>query len=122
MAGAGSLVTHTCELGFYFVDTINSRSKVQQQNLSMMRELNNVLNKEGANALAKGISATYYGSVLYGFSYFFTYPFLKKKFHEPFEKRNQLPLLYFMSALVSEYLGLLLYFPYETVKVRMQAK
>ena len=30
MAGAGSLVTHTCELGFYFVDTINSRSKVQQ--------------------------------------------------------------------------------------------
>jgi hypothetical protein len=36
MAGAGSLVTHTCELGFYFVDTINSRSKVQQQNLSMM--------------------------------------------------------------------------------------
>ena len=87
-----------------------------------MRELNNVLHKEGANALAKGISATYYGSVLYGFSYFYTYPFLKKKFHDPFDKRDKLPLLYFMSALVSEYLGLLLYFPFETVKVRMQAK
>ena len=28
LAGAGSLVTHTCELTFYLVDTVNSRSKV----------------------------------------------------------------------------------------------
>ena len=60
--------------------------------------------------------------MLYGFSYFFTYPYLKKKFSKTFEKHDQLPLLYFLSGMFSEYLGLLIYFPFETVKVRMQAK
>jgi hypothetical protein len=44
-----------------------------------MRLLNNVLEAEGANAFAKGISATYYGSVFYGFSYFYSYSWLKVK-------------------------------------------
>ena len=37
MAAAGSLVTHTCELTFYLVDTVNSRSKISQESLSMMK-------------------------------------------------------------------------------------
>lgn len=120
LAGAGSLVTHICELSFYLGDTINSKSKVSQDSLSMMRMLNNVLKEEGANGLAKGISATYYGSVLYGMTYFYTYPYLKKKGHAFFEKHNKLPLLYFLCGIVAEYSGLLLYYPFETVKVRFQ--
>ncbi len=54
----------------------------------MMRLLNNVLRQEGANALARGISATYYGSVFYGFTYFYTYPYLKKKGYRTFEKNG----------------------------------
>jgi hypothetical protein len=84
IAAAGSLTTHLVEMGFYFGDTINSRSKIQQESLSMMRLLNTVLQEEGANALCKGINATYYGSVLYGFSYFFTYSSLKVKGHDYF--------------------------------------
>jgi hypothetical protein len=87
----------------------------------MMRLLNTVLQEEGANALCKGMNATYYGSVLYGFSYFYTYCALKVKGHDFFEKRNKLPLLYFCSGVVAEYLALLVYFPYETVKVRLQS-
>jgi len=83
-----------------------------------MRLLNNVLKAEGANGLAKGVSATYYGSIFYGFTYFYTYGFLKSKGHDWFEKHNKLPLLYFLSGFIAEYAGLLLYFPFETVKVR----
>lgn len=121
LAAAGSLMTHCVEMAFYFGDTINSRSKVNQESLSMMRLLNNVLQAEGVNAFAKGINATYYGSVFYGFSYFYTYTSLKVIGHDRFERHNKLPLLYFLSGVVSEYAALLLYFPFETVKVRLQS-
>ena len=85
----------------------------------MMRLMNNVLQAEGANALARGMSATYYGSVFYGVSYFYTYTKLKVIFHDFFERHNKLPMLYFLSGIVAEYSALLLYFPFETVKVRL---
>ena len=119
IAAAGAVMVQFVELAYYFGDTLNSRSKVHQESLSLMRLLNNVLEAEGANAFAKGISATYYGSVFYGFSYFYSYSWLKVKGNDIFEKHNKLPLLYFLSGFVSEYAALLLYFPFETVKVRM---
>lgn len=118
IAAAGSLMVNFVELSFYFGDTINSKSKVAQESISFLKLLNNVLREDGANALTRGISLTYYGSIFYGGSYFYTYPWLKVKGHDWFEKRDSLPLLYFLSGYVSEYVALLLYFPFETVKVR----
>ena len=118
IAGAGSLMVNFVELSFYFGDTINSRSKVAQESRSVLNMRNNVLKQDGANALTRGISVTYYGSIFYGASYFYTYPWLKIKGHDWFEERGSLPLLYFLSGYVSEYVALLLYFPFETVKVR----
>ena len=106
------------ELSFYIGDTINSKSKVAQESISFMKLLNNVLKEEGANALTRGINVTYYGSIFYGGSYFYTYPWLKVQGHDFLEKRNSLPILYFLSGVVSEYVALLFYFPFETVKVR----
>lgn len=118
IAAAGSLMVNFVELSFYLGDTINSRSKVAQESLSFLNMLNNVLKQDGANALTRGISVTYYGSIFYGGSYFYSYPWLKKQGHDWFKERESLPLLYFLSGYLSEYLALLLYFPFETVKVR----
>ena len=60
--------------------------------------------------------------MFYGFSYFYTYCSLKKLGHKTFEDNHKLPLLYFLSGIVAEYAALLLYFPFETVKVRMQSE
>ena len=80
-----------------------------------------MITKDGATALVRGMSVTYYGSIFYGGSYFFTYPYFKMKGAELFKVNNDSPsksLLYFMSGFLSEYIALLLYFPFETVKVR----
>ncbi len=122
LAGAGSIMVNIVELTFYFGDTINSKSKVAQESISFMKLLNNVLKQDGANALWRGVSVTYYGSIFYGGSYFYTYPWLKIKGHDLFERHNKLPLLYFLSGFISEYIALLLYFPFETVKVRFQTQ
>ena len=122
LAAAGSLMTQIAELSFYYMDTINSRSKISAESISMIRMLRNVINEEGAKALFRGITATYYGSTFYGFSYFFSYPWLKKQGHDFFASRNALPLLHLGSGFVSEYLALLLYYPFETIKVRLQTK
>lgn len=122
LAAAGSVMTQISELSFYCLDTINSRSKISTESISMMRMLRNVINEEGATALFRGIAATYYGSMFYGFTYFFSYPWLKKKGHDFFSSRNALPLLHLGSGFVSEYLALLLYYPFETIKVRLQTK
>lgn len=79
--------------------------------------------KDGATALVRGASVTYYGSIFYGGSYFYTYPWFKKRGNEMFygddlNKEKSRSMLYFMSGFISEYIALLLYFPFETVKVR----
>jgi O-antigen/teichoic acid export membrane protein len=121
IAAAGSLTTHLVEMSFYFGDTINSRAKVQFDSLSIMRMLNTVLREEGAKALCQGIGATYYGSAFYGLSYFYTYCKLKVLGHDFFDRHNKMPLLYFLSGVVAEYSALFLYYPFETVKVRLQS-
>lgn len=117
-------MTHFVETMFYPLDTINSNSKVCQESLSLMKQFNAVLKQDGANGFIRGMSVTYYGSIFYGGSYFFTYPWFKVKGKELFysnERQSHPPtLLYFMSGFVSEYIALLLYFPFETVKVRFQ--
>jgi hypothetical protein len=118
LAGAGSLMVNIVETSFFCLDTINSRSKVCEESISFIKLLNNTLKQDGANALMRGISVTYYGSIFYGGSYFYTYPWFKIQGHDYFEKHDKLPLLYFLSGFVSEYVALLLYFPFETVKVR----
>jgi len=73
------------------------------------------------NGFARGISATYYGSVPYGFIYFYSYSWLKVKGNKLFDGYKNQSLIYFTAALLSEYASLLIYFPFETVKVRFQS-
>ena len=80
-----------------------------------------VFTQDGANALCRGWSVTYYGSIAYGGSYFFMYPWLKVKGSQLTSKKEHLPFVYFLSGMIAEYAALLVYFPFETVKVRIQS-
>jgi len=82
-----------------------------------MKQMNKTITQEGATALIRGWSVTCYGSIFYGGTYFFAYPFLKLKLSQKFP--DHLPIVYFVSGFISEYTALLLYFPFETVKVRI---
>ena len=121
MGAAGSLMTNFVEISFYLLDTVNTRSKIMDESISSLKLLDNVLKEEGATALVRGVSATYYGSVLYGGVYFYSYTWLKCKGHE-FVSQTYLPLLHFCSGFVSEYSALTLYYPFEKIKVRLQTQ
>lgn len=122
MGAAGSIVVLLNETTFYLLDTVNCRSKVDQESISMLKILNETIKKEGTLALYRGISVTFFGSIIYGFFYFHFYPLLKMTFHDFFEKRGALPLLYFASGCISDFLSLIIYYPFETIKVRFQTK
>ena len=47
-----------------------------------------VVKNEGFKALTRGISAAYYGSIVYGMVYFSLYKTVKAKWRDFFEKRN----------------------------------
>ena len=88
----------------------------------MLKILNETIKKEGTLALYRGVSVTFFGSIIYGFFYFHFYPLLKMTFHDFFERKGALPLLYFASGCISDFLSLIIYYPFETIKVRFQTK
>jgi hypothetical protein len=122
MGAAGSIVVLLNETTFYLLDTVNCKSKVECESISMLKLVGETIKKEGATALFRGISSTFFGSIIYGLFYFHLYPFIKTTFHDSFEQRNALPLLYFMSGCISDFLSLIIYYPFETIKVRYQTK
>lgn len=121
MAAAGSLLTNLMEVGFYPLDTLNTQSKISEQSISLRQQMSKVFTQDGMNALCRGWSVTYYGSIAYGASYFFMYPWLKVKGSQLTKKKEYLPFVYFLSGMIAEYGALLIYFPFETVKVRIQS-
>ncbi len=77
---AGASANCICEMSFHFFDTINTRTKVHHSPISSILMITKIWSKEGVYGFAKGISATFYGSLLSGFVYFTFYKFLKETF------------------------------------------
>lgn len=84
MGAAGSIVVLLNETTFYFLDTVNCKSKVEQESISLLRLINETIRREGPTALYRGFSSTFFGSIFYGFFYFHFYPFMKSTFHDFF--------------------------------------
>jgi hypothetical protein len=77
LGAAGSISCMACETVFYFVDTLNMRSKVSTHSISVRRLISHIIRTEGVRGFFKGASAAYYGSLFYGFSYFSIYKAVK---------------------------------------------
>ena len=104
----------------FLLDTLNSRAKVNYSSEAV--QLQNIIRYEKPQALYRGFSAAFYGSLIYGYAYFYVYKQIKVGLRHYFESIGNIPLLYFCSAALSECLSLGFYYPLDLVKVRMQAR
>ena len=59
------------------------RSKVLDSNKHFLAMFKEIVKYEGIHGLTKGIQASFYGAIIYGFTYFYFY----KKFKEIYKKR-----------------------------------
>ena len=78
---AGSLANMLCECSFHFVDTLNIRIKVDENknkwSKSTIQNIKSIYKADGISGFGKGISACFYGSLLWGVTYFILYKNIK---------------------------------------------
>lgn len=125
IGAAGSLTMLLGESAFYCIDAINMRSKVHQgENIGIRQLVREILQKEGLRGLYRGYSASYYSSICYGYMYFYLYKGLKMEMKEYIQPNSpgMFAAIYASASTIAEVLALLVYYPYELVKVRLLTK
>ena len=119
---AGSLATMMCDCGFHIIDTVNIRAKVADGTVakkSTFDQIRLIYAKEGAYGFGRGFSACFYGSIMYGLTYFYMYKTLKLKLFERFGDEISPTTVYFVSAMLAECVTILVLFPYDLIKCRI---
>lgn len=125
---AGSLANMLCETNFHVIDTINTRMKVRSGDQNAKTRANTIdfikkiYQKEGPYGFGKGISACFYGSILSGFTYFYLYKKVKLLIHEHLGNKVKPAATYLMASVVADVFTILLCFPYDLIKCRIQSK
>ena len=122
MGVAGSLANVIIESLFHFADTVNVRAKTSDGNDSSLKVVKKIYQREGIIGFGRGFSACFYGSVFCGFIYFSLYKFFKKEFKEYFGDAMSFQKVVFMASWVAELFTLLVYYPYDLFKCRLQSK
>jgi hypothetical protein len=122
MGVAGSLANLAVESSFHFVDTVNVRAKLSDSNESSLKMVKRIYNKEGIVGFSRGFSACFYGSAACGFIYFSLYKLFKVHFKELFGDQYNIAWVYFTASFVAEFFTLLVYYPYDLIKCRLQSK
>lgn len=81
-----------------------------------------IYNKEGVFGFGRGFSACFYGSIFCGFAYFFLYKSIKLQLYETFGREVNPTLVFLCASVLAESLTLLVHFPYDLIKCRLQSK
>lgn len=63
----------------------------------------------------------YYGSIICGFIYFSSYKFLKNYLKDYFDK-DSIAAMVFVASFIAEFFTLIVYYPYDLIKCRLQSK
>ena len=124
MGMAGSLANIICDTSFHLVDTVNIRSKAVQsgKSESMYGLMRRIYMKEGIYGFGKGFSACFYGAAAAGFMYFSLYKWLKTVFKDNLVSETfDMALCYMLASLTAESITLLVQYPYDLVKCRLQS-
>ena len=119
---AGSLANVLVECGFHFVDTINVRTKVSESNDTSLKMMKKIYMKEGIIGFSRGFSACFYGSIACGFIYFSLYKIFKSYFRDYFGSNVNMAWVFFSASFVAEFFTLLVYYPFDLIKCRLQSK
>ena len=81
-----------------------------------------IYKKEGLYGFGKGFSACFYGSVVCGFTFFYLYKTIKLQIYDIFGFEVNPTLVFFTASIAAECLTIIVYFPYDLVKCRLQTK
>ena len=124
IGAAGTLISLLGESVCYPIEAVNQKCKALTSNVSFTRMVREVLCNEGISGLYKGYICFYYSAITSGFLYFYVYKGLKTYMKEKIrpESRSSAALVYAFASSIAECLSLLIYYPYEVVKVRMLTK
>ena len=122
MGVAGSLANLSVEAMFHFADTVNVRAKTSDGNDSSLKIVQKIYRKEGLYGFGRGFSACFYGSVACGFIYFSLYKLFKVYFREWLGEDTNPAAVYFGASFVAEFFTLLVYYPFDLIKCRLQSK
>ena len=125
MAAAGSITVLIGESSFYFIDAVNTRTKILSKNEPFHKMLTSIIKAEGIRGgLYKGYTASYYSSLQYGFIYFYLYKSLKVSMKNHFDPKtpSAKAAIYATASTVAEVIALTVYYPYELIKVRLLTK
>ena len=118
MGVAGSLANTAVEAAFHFADTVNVRAKTTSGNASSLHILTSIYRQEGLTGFTRGFSACFYGSVFCGFLYFSLYKLFKLHLSGYLTP----PPLFFVASFIAELFTLLVYYPFDLIKCRLQSK
>eukprot|EP00347_Sterkiella_histriomuscorum_P012966 403366531 len=120
IGAAGSLTILLQESLFYCIDAINIRSKQIHENLKFHQMVKRIYTNDGIYGLYKGYTATFYSSTVSGYYYFYMYKGIKmymKDHYQPKTARGN-AMIYASASVIAEMLALMIYYPYEMIKVR----
>jgi len=121
MGVAGSLANLVVESMFHFVDTVNVRAKLSDKSISSLNMARKIYLKEGIYGFSKGFSACFYGSVACGFIYFSLYKLFKSHFKDYLGDSYNIAWTFFLASFVAEFFTLIVYYPFDLVKCRLQS-
>jgi len=110
------------DFSLHAVDTINVRLKSTHADITVKEMSKRIHKKYGIRGFFNGLSATICGSITGGFVYFTAYMMMKnimKKFIPHEEEFIFLRNLF--SAGLTEFVALIVFYPFEMVKTRMQS-
>jgi len=120
---AGALTQFISDSCFHFVDTVNVRCKGADSLVRWYSMVSEIWAKQGMKGFFVGINATFCASLFGGFTYFTLYKFLKSKLKKGEDDgRFRSFLTDFGAAAIAEMVALLIYFPFELVKARLQTR
>ncbi len=117
----GMITQLVSDLSFHFIDTINVRCKGDPSLKKLSDIIASLRRKAGIRGFFYGIGSTFFGSSLGGLAYFTLYKQFKTMFKQD-KSVGKLKefLIDSAAAALAEAIALLVFFPFETIKARMQ--
>lgn len=81
-----------------------------------------IYSSEGLYGFSKGFSAAFYGSIFCGLIYFSLYKLFKQHIKEWLGETYNIAWTFFLASFAAEFFTLLVYYPYDLIKCRLQSK
>jgi hypothetical protein len=77
-----------------------------------------IFRNEGVAGLTKGIQASFYGAIIYGFTYFYLYKLFKETYKKHIGESSA--FMFLLASCFTQMIALWVFYPFDMIKVRLQ--